>query len=42
MLTGGDLKDKHQLSNWEANSIVMEDFQPSDLFEEDSIERIIE
>lgn len=42
VLTGGDLKDKHQLSNWEANSIVMEDFQPSDLFEEDSIERIIE
>lgn len=42
VLTGGDLKDKHQLSNWEANSIVMEDFQPTDLFEEDSIDSIIE
>ncbi|RCK64988.1 Phosphatidylserine decarboxylase proenzyme 2 [Candida viswanathii] len=42
VLTGSDLKDKHQLSNWEANSIVMEDFQPSDLFEDESMERIVE
>lgn len=27
VLTGGDLKDKHKLSNWEATKIDMEDFQ---------------
>ena len=27
VLTGGDLKDKHKLSNWEAIKIDMEDFQ---------------
>ncbi|KAL6451374.1 PSD2 Phosphatidylserine decarboxylase proenzyme 2 [Candida maltosa Xu316] len=25
VLTGGDLKDKHQLSNWEASNLVLED-----------------